>query len=396
RYANHLGVDLMISLHTNGSQGTGTETYHDSTSGNPAGSLAAANAIHANVISSIRGDYDPAWTDRGVKNSLGAFGEIREANVPAVLIEVAFHDTFSDNTALQDTSFRTLVANAIANGVDEYFNGAAAPNAFMEFPNIADDNGNSEDDVAVDWWYSGQPDPADYVYRLQISRVNSGWSSADGFTTSAGTVGSVVVNHIIQQSNPWGSGSSFIWDAAQVGSLQNWSGGQWWNSVSEAPLPGTTYHYTMYAYDQSSGNRSAFSPVRSFVTSGGGGSPVLSYESHLIDDDTLGGSNGDDDGVADPGEAIEVPMTLNNSGAGDANNVSATLSTSDPYITITDDNVTWGTIAAGAMRASIDFDFDVAANCPPGRVITFNLNIVADEGSWSDTFTITIGGAGVV
>ncbi|MEM7397268.1 MAG: hypothetical protein AAF492_33530, partial [Verrucomicrobiota bacterium] len=106
--------------------------------------------------------------------------------------------------------------------------------------------------------------------------------------------------------------------------------------------------------------------------------PVMAYQSHRIDDDTIT-SNGNDDGEANPGERIELPVTLINTGAGDANNVNATLSTSDPYISITDSDVSWGTIPAGTSEESIDFDFDVAANCPAGRVVIFTLNITSDE-----------------
>jgi N-acetylmuramoyl-L-alanine amidase len=121
-YANSLGVDLMVSLHTNGGGGTGTETYYDSTSGSPTNSQSAASKVHSRVISAIRSDYLGSWTDRGLKNSNGAFGEIRRANVPSILIEVAFHDTQSpDNSALQNSTFRNTVATAIADGIDEYF-----------------------------------------------------------------------------------------------------------------------------------------------------------------------------------------------------------------------------------------------------------------------------------
>ncbi|MEM7396354.1 MAG: S8 family serine peptidase, partial [Verrucomicrobiota bacterium] len=120
-------------------------------------------------------------------------------------------------------------------------------------------------------------------------------------------------------------------------------------------------------------------------------SPVLEYFSHRIDDD-MSVSDGNDDGMVNPGESIELPVTLRNVGSADARNVSATLSTTDAYITITDNIQSWGTIAAGATDESIDYDFDVAADCPPGRVVTFTLSITSDEGSWTDTFTITVVG----
>lgn len=123
---------------------------------------------------------------------------------------------------------------------------------------------------------------------------------------------------------------------------------------------------------------------------GGPARPSLSYQSHVIDDDDLGGSSGNDDGRVNPQEEIELDVTLNNAGDGDAHNVSAVLSTSDAYTTITDNEVTWGDIAAGATDEAVDYDFQVAADCPDGHVVTFELAIESDEGTWSDSFTVTV------
>ena len=118
------------------------------------------------------------------------------------------------------------------------------------------------------------------------------------------------------------------------------------------------------------------------------GAPTLEYHSHEIDDDNST-SSGDNDGLAEPGESIEMPVTLINSGTGDANNVSAILSTTDPDITITDNDLSWGTIIAGSTERVADFDFDVSANCPE-KDVTFTLDITADEGAWTDQFIVHI------
>ena len=61
------------------------------------------------------------------------------------------------------------------------------------------------DDVAVDWGYSGQTDPVDGVYRLQICKVSTPWNAVDGFTSSRSASGNIVVNHVIRADDPWGS-----------------------------------------------------------------------------------------------------------------------------------------------------------------------------------------------
>jgi len=124
------------------------------------------------------------------------------------------------------------------------------------------------------------------------------------------------------------------------------------------------------------------------------GSPILAYDSHEIDDDKENGSSGDDDGLAEPGESIELDVTLLNSGSEAAHNVTAILSTTDPDITITDDTLNFGTIAGGAALRNNDFDFDVSLTCPIKDVL-FTLDITADEGNWTDTFSVHIYGSSV-
>lgn len=127
-YADFRGSDIYISHHTNaggGGTGTGTETYRDSKmekTAHIANSLSLANAVHNSIISHIRNTYDAGWANRGVKDSAGAFGEIRIPNRPAILIELAFHDNCSkDVQYLTDDFFRSLSQWAIYKGVCDYF-----------------------------------------------------------------------------------------------------------------------------------------------------------------------------------------------------------------------------------------------------------------------------------
>ncbi len=119
--------------------------------------------------------------------------------------------------------------------------------------------------------------------------------------------------------------------------------------------------------------------------------PVMEYASHRIDDDDTV-SSGNDDGVVNPGETIQMPVTLKNVGSGDAHNVEANLSSSDACIVITDSNLSWGDIDASQLRESSDFDFNVSASCPDGHIIAFHLEIASDEDTWSDDFNVSVVG----
>ncbi len=118
--ANYFGADILISLHNNGWNGTltGTETYWD-TDNHPL-SNALAHAVHNNLIKTIRAEYDPYWVDRGIKASDSGYGEINYAQMPAILIELAFMDNPLDNAFLHLETSKLLAANAITQGICDF------------------------------------------------------------------------------------------------------------------------------------------------------------------------------------------------------------------------------------------------------------------------------------
>jgi tellurite resistance-related uncharacterized protein len=93
--------------------------------------------------------------------------------------------------------------------------------------------------------------------------------------------------------------------------------------------------------------------------------------------------------MAESGESIELPVTLLNNGYGEAHNVEAILSTIDSDITVTDSDLTFGTISAGAIVRVEDFIFDISSACTEKDVL-FNLDITSDEDTWRDTFSVHI------
>ncbi|GEM_PF-3008427 len=123
-YADWQGGDAYVSLHTNAAGGTGTDTFIHDTAPSP-GSSALQRAIHTQLISDIRAGWDASWTDRRMQTA--NFGELRECDtMPAVLIELAFHDRENpDNAYLWEDDFRQLSARAIYKGIVRYFD----PNA---------------------------------------------------------------------------------------------------------------------------------------------------------------------------------------------------------------------------------------------------------------------------
>lgn len=102
RLANEWKADYFISIHANAGGGTGAETlYHK------ADSLAYATVIQTEYVKAM------GLVNRGIKYR-DDVGVIMHTNMPAVLIELAFIDTYSDSLVLRDK--QKSMAQAVANG----------------------------------------------------------------------------------------------------------------------------------------------------------------------------------------------------------------------------------------------------------------------------------------
>ena len=120
-YANWIDAALMVSIHNNGGQATGTETWYDTSNAFESESRRLAEIVNSKVVSAIRARFNPTWVDRGLRSCNGCKGETRLAARPAVLVEVAFMDTKSpDNDALHSEAFKLFVAQAIRDGIQEF------------------------------------------------------------------------------------------------------------------------------------------------------------------------------------------------------------------------------------------------------------------------------------
>jgi hypothetical protein len=130
-----------------------------------------------------------------------------------------------------------------------------------------------------------------------------------------------------------------------------------------------------------------------FQISGSVAPGPLVYNSRTIDDDTLGNSSGDGDGIADCGEDIELYVSLRNQGSATATGVNATMSTSDPYVSFLY-NMSSGypDISGGGIGTnSDDFDIRVSPTTPHSHMIHFNLNVTASNGGpWSTSFDVPV------
>ena len=96
--------------------------------------------------------------------------------------------------------------------------------------------------------------------------------------------------------------------------------------------------------------------------------------------------------TADFGQAIALDVILENIGTVGALSVNATLSTSDSYVTITDNSESFGTIPAGGTVNGDDaYGFTVAGIVPDEHMVDFTLTITGTaRDEWVSYFTVTL------
>jgi hypothetical protein len=111
--------------------------------------------------------------------------------------------------------------------------------------------------------------------------------------------------------------------------------------------------------------------------------PYLVVQGTYVDD---GGNH-----QLDPGETVDLYVTLKNFGNATATNVAGMLSESSAYITVPDSTSQYGTMNAGDTSRGDRYQVTAAGNTPPGSQIYFTCHVTSDEGSWDPTFTLYVG-----
>ena len=107
--------------------------------------------------------------------------------------------------------------------------------------------------------------------------------------------------------------------------------------------------------------------------------PYLVLDSDEWDDDALGGSSGNGNGVLEYGETIELTLTLRNIAPFEASAVAGTLLCDDAYVTIGEEQGAFGAIPAQGLRSNTTpFIFSIDPDVPNGHEIEFQLLVTED------------------
>lgn len=119
-----------------------------------------------------------------------------------------------------------------------------------------------------------------------------------------------------------------------------------------------------------------------------GTAPNVVYQENVIDDGT-----GNNNGRVDPGETVDIMVTLRNDGDVDATSAVGTLRVTSPDITFIDSVANYGTISANGGTAQGTFTFSASASMPQGTVVPFTVYLEANGGAYTTNcnFQIIVG-----
>lgn len=136
-YANHLGVDVMLSLHTNGNPAPsvrGAEVYHHR-------AKPEDKALGDSILCGMREviHAQPGYENFPVRaeSVADAHGENRIGKMPSVIVETAYHSNPDDVAALQDPVFRSASMKGVEKGYRLWATGKTCePLALHPIPDI--------------------------------------------------------------------------------------------------------------------------------------------------------------------------------------------------------------------------------------------------------------------
>jgi hypothetical protein len=115
-----------------------------------------------------------------------------------------------------------------------------------------------------------------------------------------------------------------------------------------------------------------YKPYQATLTAISPSGPYLSYQSYAVVQEISG--NGD--GIVNPGETIQMSITLKNVGSDEGTGISGTLSTTSSDVSITDNYAQYPDISANGTGSSITnhYTFVVGSGVANGYSIPFTLN----------------------
>lgn len=122
--------------------------------------------------------------------------------------------------------------------------------------------------------------------------------------------------------------------------------------------------------------------------------PTLAYFG--LDDDSLGASSGDGDGIIENGEMVELDFIIGNSGNAAAEEAEIALTCSNPFVSVINDTRYLGNLSPRAhIICDNAFTIELDEQTPDGQCIELEFKITALEGCWDTRQALVVNAPGI-
>lgn len=181
------------------------------------------------------------------------------------------------------------------------------------------------------------------------------------------------------------------------------------NPVADARVCITNEDLSLYAIAFTDASGEAIVDFGAPVTTPGTATVVVSAHNHipyivdlpiipqqgsylLLDDIDVDDATGNNNNKPDFGELINLDVTLENIGLDEAVNVTSTISSTDTYITILDNEGEWGNIAGNSTGTALGaFTIQIADDAPDMHLAMVEMEINDEsKGQWLTSFDLTL------
>ena len=124
-----------------------------------------------------------------------------------------------------------------------------------------------------------------------------------------------------------------------------------------------------------------YKPVQNIITIQNNDIILLIDEPNLdIDDDGSGYSDGNNDGIINPGETIELIIPIENAGEETVSDLTVNILSNSPYVNIISHNISYPSINPGEIFSSDPFVLSVLPLAQDGHNLNLQLEIISDNG----------------
>lgn len=116
--------------------------------------------------------------------------------------------------------------------------------------------------------------------------------------------------------------------------------------------------------------------------------PCIRIAGDELHDGSVQGSIGNSNTLPEPGETIQIPVTMTNVGSSDAESVTAVLSCTDPNVTLLNATQNWSTIQQDSIIQA-DFRFSISS-ASPSKIDTLMLTVTSGTEKWVKAYLLKI------